>query len=390
VSISKSLIDNQTQYNKTNLQLAKDNLKNEQANLESLKEIYEKTGSETVKAQIESSKARISVLQQEIGQALLTVQDSKDPFVQQLYEFAVLGSSEYAENLDFQTPTLDQVSLIQDALNSGDPLIQQTAQLVAQGMLSAFTSKDPEMQQAGIDLLNEFQLGMQSEDPQVRAQAFDTAVGMANELTSQNPNCLQAGKDVLIQYSDGIEQAKQFVRDAAAGAGEAFLDGMTNSIIKKAKQNPMVSWLMDIMGYGNNTGYGVSINGGNRTAARNTTYSDSTQPFSYKPTLSMYSTLSRTIPSNSMFKISSLPKTGLGNDQSSRDAALKIASGIERKINANINPARQEITVNLAKGTSQGMSLNQTNNFYSPQALSPAETARLNRINVRNTIKAMR
>lgn len=66
------------------------------------------------------------------------------------------------------------------------------------------------------------------------------------------------------------------------------------------------------------------------------------------------------------------------------------ANEIENRINANINPARQEITVNLAKGTSQGMSLNQTNNFYSPQALSPAETARLNRINVRNTIKAMR
>lgn len=200
VKISKSLTNNQKQYNKTNLQLSQENLYNEQENLKSLEALYEETGSETVKSQIEASKARIAVLQQEMGEALLTVQESQDPFVKQLYEFAVLGSSEYAENLDFQTPTMEQVSLIQEALNSGDPMIQQTAQLVAQGMLSAFTSKDPEMQQAGFDLLNEFQAGMQSEDPQVRAQAFDTAVGMANELTSQNPNCLQAGKDAMKEY----------------------------------------------------------------------------------------------------------------------------------------------------------------------------------------------
>lgn len=68
----------------------------------------------------------------------------------------------------------------------------------------------------------------------------------------------------------------------------------------------------------------------------------------------------------------------------------EIIHSIENRISANISPARQAVTVNLPKGNMGGMSLNQTNNFYSPEALSPAETARLNRINVRNAIKAMR
>lgn len=396
VKISKSLTNNQKQYNKTNLQLSQENLYNEQESLKSLEKLYEDTGSETVKSQIEASKARIAVLQQEMGEALLTVQESQDPFVKQLYEFAILGSSEYAENLDFQTPTMEQVSLIQDALNSGDPMIQQTAQLVAQGMLSAFTSKDPEMQKAGFDLLNEFQTGMQSEDPQVRAQAFDTAVGMANELTSQNPNCLQAGKDAMKEYSTGIEETKQLIKEVASGAGVAFIDGITDAIAKKARQNPMVSWLMDIMGYGNGSSGSVSVSGTSRRSVspystNGTTVSTYSSLQSVpQPQMRAYSLLSRSVDKSTDFDIPVFSKSALSAERTIHDTALRIANGIERKISANISPARQAVTVNLPKGNMGGMSLNQTNNFYSPEALSPAETARLNRINVRNTIKAMR
>ncbi len=71
------------------------------------------------------------------------------------------------------------------------------------------------------------------------------------------------------------------------------------------------------------------------------------------------------------------------------DRGRQIANAVEQRINANINPARQEILVSMPQGNA-GTTLNQTNNFYSPEALSPAETARLNRNNVRNTIRMLR
>lgn len=68
---------------------------------------------------------------------------------------------------------------------------------------------------------------------------------------------------------------------------------------------------------------------------------------------------------------------------------LGIANSIERRFYANTNPERQSINVNIPGGNT-GTTLNQTNNFYSPESLSPAETARLNRTNVRRTIQALR
>ena len=71
------------------------------------------------------------------------------------------------------------------------------------------------------------------------------------------------------------------------------------------------------------------------------------------------------------------------------DAGREVAYAVERRINANINPERQQVVVKMADTGAVGTTLNQTNNFYSPEALSPAETARLNRNNVRATIRAL-
>ena len=142
------------------------------------------------------------------------------------------------------------------------------------------------------------------------------------------------------------------------------------------------------MGYRSSSTSSNSVTTGIRSSARSSSLLYSSEPSSQTP--NSYSLLSRSIPSNASLKTSLLSKTALDSNQATHDAALKIANGIERRISANISPERQAIMVNLPKGNTGGMSLTQTNNFYSPEALSPAETARLNRINVRNAIKAMR
>ncbi len=91
-------------------------------------------------------------------------------------------------------------------------------------------------------------------------------------------------------------------------------------------------------------------------------------------------------------KINDSFKNEIGFDSGITDLAgrgRQIADAVEQRISANINPARQEILVSMPQGNA-GTTLNQTNNFYSPEALSPAETARLNRINLRRTLQAVR
>lgn len=89
------------------------------------------------------------------------------------------------------------------------------------------------------------------------------------------------------------------------------------------------------------------------------------------------------------YGISDYSPMALAANQSAYETGKQVAYAVERRINANINPERQQVVVKMADTGAAGTTLNQTNNFYSPEALSPAETARLNRNNVRSTIRAL-
>lgn len=72
--------------------------------------------------------------------------------------------------------------------------------------------------------------------------------------------------------------------------------------------------------------------------------------------------------------------------------AKNVAHGIQKSFTSAYDMARfGGSQSSSASGTESptGTTLNQTNNFYSPEALSPAETARLNRNNVRATVRAL-
>lgn len=73
--------------------------------------------------------------------------------------------------------------------------------------------------------------------------------------------------------------------------------------------------------------------------------------------------------------------------------AQSVARGIQKSFVSAFSMAHygsgSQSSQNSASKSYLGPTLNQTNNFYSPKALSPAETARLNRNNVRATIRAL-
>lgn len=357
IGILDDTIDQREEAAKSLYQIGLEELNAERERNKSLLEEYERTGSESVKLSLDASNERIADLEKSLVESIQTVDKSKIPYMTVLKELANAGSKGYAENLDFEAPTLEQVSLLEQAMQSSKPVVSSVASSVAQSAVAGMTSENPNAQKAGAELIKQFSEAMAMEEGPAKDQALAIAGTVAAAL------------DVRDQTE---ERGKK--------AGEAFLTGMQAALAVSAVQAAVSGVL------------------GKSRSASPTTYAYS----SPVPT-SRIAALSTPVPAAAL-SVPGTPETGAVRavralslfpdisqtaSRAAYDAGREIALAIERRIAANINPARQEIAVALPKG-SAGTTLNQTNNFYSPEALSPAETARLNRQNVRRTIQALR
>lgn len=179
----------------------------------------------------------------------------------------------------------------------------------------------------------------------------------------------EAAKNAMLGFLDEVEAETPSILSAAAGIAGGFINTIKNifgihspsRVMRDLAKNVWKGWKIG-------TDYSTSnLNAQVEKIAEG--INDSFLNSIGTPTLASYS-----LPSPDTFDY---------------DAGREVAYAVERRINANINPERQQVVVKMADTGAVGTTLNQTNNFYSPEALSPAETARLNRNNVRATIRAL-
>lgn len=369
VKIAKAMLDNQEDYNKqsdnnqqSHLQTSAENwqkeLAEEEATLEVLKQLYDETGNEIFQTQIQQTQDRIDALKEGLGQEIATITESNDPYVNALAQLAINGTNGYSSNLNFEGPTLEQIELLKQAIESEDPYVSAAAQNVAKNATNALSSEDENMQRAGAELIEYFANGISSEDEETREKTAAIS-GVISSTLDIAPELFNIGKNNGESYMEGFESAVNTIGNTVA----SILSSNPNSWSRQsyspatysmAKMVPASASLMSVSE--------------NAPALFSNELSEETAPL-----ISM-------VKSRAAF---------LDISDDMYDAGVKMANSIERGIRANIMPERQEISVVMPSG-STGMTLNQTNNFYSPEALSPAETARLNRVNVRRTIQALR
>lgn len=179
----------------------------------------------------------------------------------------------------------------------------------------------------------------------------------------------EAAKNAMLGFLDEVEAETPSILSAAEGIAGGFINTIKNifgihspsRVMRDLAKNVWKGWKIG-------TDYSTSnLNAQVEKIAEG--INDSFLNSIGTPTLASYS-----LPSPDTFDY---------------DAGREVAYAVERRINANINPERQQVVVKMADTGAVGTTLNQTNNFYSPEALSPAETARLNRNNVRATIRAL-
>lgn len=299
-------------------------------------------------------------MQKSLDESRKAIANSEGGFISQLTQLSDLSSQAYANNLDFYGPTTSQISTLQSALSSSEPLVAQTASAVASAGVSGMTSTNPEFQKAGSDLIKQFADAMAMEEGEAKEKALKVAWVSAAMLNVSDIT-RKYGEEAGESWSEGFESAVNTIGNTVA----SILSSNPNSwsrqsyspaVYSMAKMAPASASLMK---------------------APESDVSLFSSPIESSDPAPMVSLVKR--------RVAPL----LDINDSMYEAGMKMANSIERGIRANIMPERQEISVVMPSG-STGTTLNQTNNFYSPEALSPAETARLNRVNVRRTIQALR
>lgn len=382
LSVLNAKLTAQGNYNNSQYKIKANELENERITNQILLKEYERTGSETVRIQLESSNAKIEALQKEIELSAQTIRDSQNPFVRLLYNFASAASAGYADQLDFEAPTIEQISTIQEALTDNDPLISGAASSVANGMVAAFMSKDPNMREAGNRLLQTFQQAMAEEDPNIRNRSLATAQLAAATLSAFNPEAEMTGGEFARRFQAGIASEEEAVKSASAHLVAAAVSSMISALNSK---NQMLSTA--VQGILNATTKSGPVRSQTLYSPEPPTFAANTRNVAVPALMSAEA-------ENEPIQAMALPlerfaQTGI--TRAVRNSALKTAVGIEQRVSATLLPNNLKIDVHIPDGTvTSGPTINQTNNFYSPEALTPAETARLNRINTRRTLQALR
>ena len=368
--IAKATLESQEEYNsesaknqqshlKTSSENWRKELDEEEANLEILKQLYDETGNEIFLAQIQQTEDRINTLKDGLDQEITTITESNDPYVNALAQLAINGSYGYGSNLDFQGPTIEQIELLKQAMESENPFVSATAQNVAKTATAALSSEDENMQKTGAYLIEYFASGIASEDEETKTKTAIIANTVA-ALLDISQKCKEQGKT----------------------NGESYLDGFEEGVKNRKKVKQISPYLYEYDPSAQSYSAPATYSMAKMAPASASLMSVSENA----PALFSNELPEETAPLISMAK-SRVAFLDISDDM--YDAGVKMANSIERGIRANIMPERQEISVVMPSG-STGTTLNQTNNFYSPEALSPAETARLNRVNVRRTIQALR
>lgn len=358
VNILDNTVDKREQASKSLYQIGLEELTTERERNKQLLEEYERTGSESVKISLDASNERIAILEQSLVDSLDTVKENEVPYMTILSELANAGTKGYTSNLNFKTPTIEQIELLKQAIESEDPYVSAAAQNVAKNATNALSSEDENMQRAGAELIEYFANGISSEDEETREKTAAIS-GVISSTLDIAPELFNIGKNNGESYMEGFESAVNTIGNTVA----SILSSNPNSWSRQSYSPAAYS--APQMAPASASLMSVSENA---------------------PALFSNELSEETAPLISMVK-SRVAFLDISDDM--YDAGVKMANSIERGIRANIMPERQEISVVMPSG-STGTTLNQTNNFYSPEALSPAETARLNRVNVRRTIQALR
>lgn len=358
VNILDNTVDKREQASKSLYQIGLEELTTERERNKQLLEEYERTGSESVKISLDASNERIAILEQSLVDSLDTVKENEVPYMTILSELANAGTKGYTSNLNFKAPTLEQIELLKQAIESESPYVSAAAQNVAKNATNALSSEDENMQRAGAELIEYFANGISSEDEETREKTAAIS-GVISSTLDIAPELFNIGKNNGESYMEGFESAVNTIGNTVA----SILSSNPNSWSRQSYSPAAYS--APQMAPASASLMSVSENA---------------------PALFSNELSEETAPLISMVK-SRVAFLDISDDM--YDAGVKMANSIERGIRANIMPERQEISVVMPSG-STGTTLNQTNNFYSPEALSPAETARLNRVNVRRTIQALR